>query len=429
MSGRSNVPGIWRLRQQCVRGGLRLARGPVQVLYSPCSGPVHLLPAHTRRMCIPEELAFERRTCEEGAGPHPRGGTDLDETSGLRTGAPGAASHRPVSISSGNGVPAVAQAVAAMRAGVDTLEAAVSGVVIVENDPDDTSVGFGGLPNFDGVVELDACVMHGPTRRAGAVAALQRVANPSRVAQMVMERSDHILLVGDGALQFARMYGFPERDLLTDRARQAWVHFRESLGPHNRYGPGVQSQGLPVPPLRSSADQEELYFAERVVRDPPTGTITCLALNEQGEISGVTSTSGHAWKLPGRVGDSPLIGCGLFVDSDVGAAGATGRGEECIKVNGAHTVVESMRHGASPEEACREALRRMVRNYQRDPELLRRFDMTFYALSVTGDHAAVCLWSRADPVSGSPTGVQYALGDPAGARLVHGGYLLERSSA
>lgn len=352
----------------------------------------------------------------------------MDETGERRSAAPRAVSRQVVSISSGNGVPAVAQAVAAMQAGVDTLEAAVSGVVIVENDPDDTSVGYGGLPNSDGVVELDACVMHGPTRRAGAVAALQRVANPSRVAQVVMERSDHVLLVGQGALQFARMHGFPERDLLTDRARQAWVHFRESLGPNNRYGPGVQSQGLPVPPLRSSADQEELYFAERVVRDPPTGTITCLALNDRGEISGVTSTSGHAWKLPGRVGDSPLIGCGLFVDSDVGAAGATGKGEECVKVNGAHTVVEAMRHGVSPEEGCREALRRIVRNYQRDPELLRRFDMTFYALSITGEHAAVCLWSRVNPAGGSPIGVQYALGDPAGARLVHGGYLMERRS-
>jgi N4-(beta-N-acetylglucosaminyl)-L-asparaginase len=331
-----------------------------------------------------------------------------------------------ISISSGNGVRAVAHTVAAMHTGIDTLDAVVSGVGIVEEDPEDTGVGYGGLPNFDGEVELDACVMHGPTRRAGAVAALRRIMHPSRVAQVVMERSDHLLLVGEGALQFARMHGFREQDLLSERARTAWVRFRESLGPSCRYGPGLQNEGLP-PPERDTAAAEELYFAEKVVRDPPAGTITCLALNDRGEISGVTSTSGHAWKLPGRVGDSPLIGCGLFVDNDVGAAGSTGKGEECIKVNGAHVVVEAMRRGASPDEACREALQRVVRNYQRDPELLRRFNLQFYALSLTGQHAAVSLWSQPGP--GEPLGVEYALGDVNGGRLVRGGYLLERPAS
>jgi len=248
-----------------------------------------------------------------------------------------------------------------------------------------------------------------------------------KLAQDVGAKVDlEVLLVGEGALQFARMHGFPERDLLTERARVAWVRFRESLGPNNRYGPGLQNEGLPAPPENRAGTQEELYFAERVVRNPPTGTITCLALNERGEISGVTSTSGYAFKVPGRVGDSPLIGCGLFVDNDIGACGCTGLGEECIKVNGAHTVVEAMRRGARPEEACREALRRVVRNYERDPTLLRRFDLTFYALAITGEHTAVSLWSRA-AAGGEPLGVEYALGDAEGGRMVRGDFLLERA--
>jgi N4-(beta-N-acetylglucosaminyl)-L-asparaginase len=330
----------------------------------------------------------------------------------------------PISISSGNGLRAVARAVAAMQAGVDPLDAAVSGVTIVEDDPEDTSVGYGGLPNFDGEVELDACVMHGPTRRIGAVAGLRRIGNPARVAQYVMERSDHVLLVGEGALQFARMHGFEEQDLLTERARRAWVHFRESLGPNNRYGVGLQNRGFPVPDRCEADRQEELYFAERVVRNPPTGTITCLALSERGEISGTTSTSGHAWKVPGRVGDSPLIGCGLFVDGDVGGAGATGKGEECVRVLGSHVIVEAMRRGAGPEDACREALQRIVRNYAHDRQLLREVRMTFYALSCAGEHSAVSLWSHPG-ANGEPIGVPYAVEDGTGARMVSGGYLLE----
>ena len=187
--------------------------------------------------------------------------------------------------SSSNGIACCDKAVEMLRAGEDTLDAAIAGVNIVELDPEDTSVGYGGLPNEEGVVELDACVMHGPTARAGSVAALRGIRTPSKVAQLVLERTDHVMMVGSGALRFAKAYGFTEEDLLTERARIAW--------------------------------------AREVAANPPPGTITCLTLNRRGEMSGVTTTSGLAWKIPGRIGDSPIIGAGLYVAQQVGAAGST----------------------------------------------------------------------------------------------------------
>jgi len=296
------------------------------------------------------------------------------------------------------GINCVTRAMEILKAGGDTLEAVVAGVNIVEDDPDDNSVGYGGLPNEDGDVELDASVMHGPTRRAGAVASLRQIKNPSKVAKLVMERTDHILLVGEGALRFALKHGFKKEELLTDESREAWLKWKERLGPNNLWGP---SQLHTVPTLPKSSDSrdkltpEQIAFnawVDKVIAHPPTGTINCLAVNANGDISGVTTTSGMAWKIPGRVGDSPLIGSGLYVDNEVGAAGSTGRGEECIYINGAHTVVECMRRGMSPTEAALEAMKRVAARYGNNQTELAKFGLTFYAVNKRGEYGAASLW-------------------------------------
>lgn len=339
---------------------------------------------------------------------------------GLIAGQLRAQNPRPICIASANGLRATRRAAEIIQSGADTLEAVVAGVNIQEDDPEDTSVGYGGLPNEEGVVELDASVMHGPTRRAGAVASLRNIRYPSRVAKLVMERTDHLLLVGEGALRFARAHGFKEENLLTEKARTAWLTWKETMSGRDAWGPGLSAPALPVP---AATDSALLAWAREVAMDPPTGTISCLALNARGELSGVTTTSGLAWKIPGRVGDSPLIGCGLFVENEVGAAGSTGRGEECIKVNGAHTVVEAMRRGATPREACLEALRRVLTNYANDRKKLERFDLNFYALNKRGEHAGASLWNVSENRKRKP---RYAVNDGGESRLMDSGYLLER---
>jgi N4-(beta-N-acetylglucosaminyl)-L-asparaginase len=289
----------------------------------------------------------------------------------------------PVVIASANGLKATQKAMEMLLTGADALDAVVAGVNVVEEDPEDMSVGYGGLPNEDGVVELDSSVMHGPTCRAGAVAALRNIKTPSRVAKLVMDRTDHVMLVGEGALRFARAHGFKEEDLLTDKARRIWLDWKERhsdkddwLSPAAAESPGARL-GIPVEALRHY------------------GTINCCALNDNGELSGVTTTSGLSFKIPGRVGDSPIIGAGLYVDNEVGAAGSTGRGEAVIKICGAHTVVEAMRSGMSPEEACLHALRRIVATTKearlRQPDGRPNFDVKFYAVSKDGRHGGASL--------------------------------------
>ena len=338
---------------------------------------------------------------------------------------------RPLIISSSNGVQALTLGMGLLKRGHDTLDAVIATVNQVEDDPNDDSVGYGGLPNEDGVVELDASVMHGPTRRAGAVASIQFIKNPSKVAKLVMERTDHVLLVGPGALRFAEAHGLERQNLLTERSRIAWLRWKETMSDRDSWGPGLDSpewkeQTLRMLPERlSEAEKEEwAAYIRQVILDPPTGTINCLAVNEKGDISGVTTTSGLAWKIAGRVGDSPIIGAGLYVDNDVGAAGSTGRGEENIKVNGGHTVVEMMRKGMSPTDACLEALKRVARNYNNDRTKLRKFHLLFYALNKDGVHGSASLWQMGS--GGRPR--TYAVHDGTEPRRVECAYLFEGAS-
>jgi len=312
-----------------------------------------------------------------------------------------------------NGYAYVEAAYAYLKSGGDTLDAAIRVVKGPEDDPNDDSVGLGGLPNEEGVVELDACCMHGPTRRAGSVGGVRNIKNVSMVSKAVMENTGHVMLVGEGAERFAVAMGFPRENLLTDRSRKIWLLWKEFNSDRDWWGPGVADPHWHPPAaeatpraalLRDRIDQlcqraaelgiepEFQLAAARRVLYPPTGTIHCSVLNEKGEMSGITTTSGLAFKLPGRCGDSPIIGAGCFTDQDVGSAGATGSGEENIKVAGAHTIVENMRHGMSPQEAGLDALKRIVRNYNGDMTKLRYMDMTYYVLRKDSAYAGVSLW-------------------------------------
>jgi N4-(beta-N-acetylglucosaminyl)-L-asparaginase len=327
-----------------------------------------------------------------------------------------AGAKRPVLITSKNGLNGADGGYALLQRGHDTLDAIGFVLKVQEDDPTDDSVGLGGLPNENGVVELDACVMHGPTRRAGAVAGVRDIKNVAAVARLVMERTNHLLLVGEGAQQFAVAQGFKREELLTDRSRKTWLLWKESMSDRDSWGPGISNPQWksPIPqekkPQASNQRIQRLYdlaaslrieeefrmLAIHRVLYPPTGTIHCSAVNEKGEMSGGTTTSGLAWKLAGRVGDSPIIGAGCYTDQEIGSAGATGTGEECIKICGAHTVIENLRKGMSPKEAGLEALRRIARNHDNDMNKLRFLSMQFYVLRNDGAYAGCSLWSHDD---------------------------------
>jgi N4-(beta-N-acetylglucosaminyl)-L-asparaginase len=301
---------------------------------------------------------------------------------------------RPIIISASNGFRHLDKGMGVLKKGGDTLDAVLAVVVEVENDPTDHSVGLGGLPNEEGEVELDAQVMHGPTRRAGAVGAIRRIQNPSLVAKRVMERTTHIMLVGDGAMRFAVAQGFELKDdMLTAFSRQAWLTWKAKSSVN--WAPGIDSPDWKAQVAALFDTPEKLAMKEavlEVVAHPPTGTINCLAVDKNGDISGTTTTAGLSWKIPGRVGDSPIIGAGNYVDNDVGAAGSTGLGEENIRIVGAHTIVERMRKGMAPTDACLEALGRVVRNFNNDKARLANVDLNFYALNKDGVHGGATLW-------------------------------------
>ena len=331
------------------------------------------------------------------------------------------------------GINCCAKAMEAIKSGADTLDAVIAGVNIPELDPRETSVGYGGLPNEDCVVELDASVIHGPSRRGGAVGALRGIKTPSRIAQLVMAETDHMMLVGEGALRFAKAWGYAEEDLLTDRSRLAWRMWKREM--RDRSGHTNWESSTDAPPEKKMAelkkafpgvDEESLSWAyEIALSPPPHGTINCLALNEKGEMSAVTTTSGAAFKIPGRLGDSPIIGGGMWLDQDIGAAGSTGRGEENLRVCGAHTIVENMRQGMRPKDAILDAFKRVARNFDNDAARLAQIDLNFYALNKEGEYAGGSLWDRRS--KGAPV-AQFAVctGDGPG-RHENCVFLMQRS--
>lgn len=308
----------------------------------------------------------------------------------------------PLVISSRNGQKTVLKAMEMIQSGSDAIDAVIAGVNLVEEDPNDSSVGYGGLPNEDGIVQLDSCVMHGPSGRAGGVAALEGIKYPSRVAKMVLDRSDHVLLVAEGAQKFAAMHGFTIENLLTERAREAWVRWKEGLSTKDDY----------LPPHSMDIGQN-LQDTERT-----WGTIHCSAIDLAGNISGVTTTSGLAFKIPGRVGDSPIIGAGCYVDNEVGAAGSTGRGEANLENLCSFLIVERMRAGDSPEQACLYACERIATHTRLarllDDDGRPDFNVSFYALNKAGDVGGAQIWG------GRGT---FAVADADGGRLVEMAYL------
>jgi N4-(beta-N-acetylglucosaminyl)-L-asparaginase len=326
---------------------------------------------------------------------------------------------KPVVVASANGnkskdadgLTCVAKAFKMIEGGGDVLDGVIAGVNVVELDPEDTSVGYGGLPNSEGVVQLDASVMHGPRKRAGAVACIEGVRTPSLVAKAVMEQTDHLLLVGKDAQRFAKSVGFKvEEDLNTEKSRKLWLEWKRRTDPEH----------WPDPKARAEAGRRAglAMVAEGLIdADHHHGTINCNAISAGGQIAGVTTTSGLAWKIPGRVGDSPIIGAGLYVDNEVGAAGSTGRGEANLYSLCSFLIVEFMRGGMSPKDAGMAAMKRVVASTVEKRLLNGRgrpnFNLSYYIVNAKGEYAGVSLYES----SGGREKVRFAVCDEGGARV------------
>jgi N4-(beta-N-acetylglucosaminyl)-L-asparaginase len=334
---------------------------------------------------------------------------------------------KPVVISSANGnqyknggtKTGVEIAFGMITEGKDVLDAVIAGVNLCELDPEDTSVGYGGLPNAEGVVQLDSCCMHGPKKRAGGVACIEGVRTPSLVAQKVMDETDHHLIVGRDATRFARTMGFKiEDDLNTDRSRAAWIEWKRRTDPVHYLDPIKREAAL-------RRVEREMMDEGWVDPNHFYGTINCNGVNAKGEVCGVTTTSGLAWKIPGRVGDSPILGAGLYVDGDVGAAGSTGRGEANLYNLCSFLIVEEMRRGKHPKDAGIEALKRIKANTVEKRLLNARgepnFNINFYVLNKNGEYAGLTMYAP------PPRGQKFAVCDEKGARLENCEPLLQGS--
>lgn len=316
-----------------------------------------------------------------------------------------AAPESPVSISSANGRPAVARAVQRIREGLDPVLGVVEGVGIVEADEDDMTVGYGGLPNERGVVQLDSSVMHGPTHKAGAVACIENIMHPAAVALKVLQTTDHVMIVGQGAYEFARAHGFPHEELLTDRARAAWLRWKQTNSDRDDWlDPDQMDWNEEGTKLGAAGETQPVPFTY--------GTIHCGAVDTNGNLSACTTTSGLSYKIPGRVGDSPIIGAGMYVDNEIGSAGATGRGEAVIQSCGSFAAVQAMGLGLSPTDACLRVLRSIVSNSKRQKRLMRDaerpgFNVVMYALRKDGAYGSAAMFP----------GAKFAVADGSGARL------------
>jgi N4-(beta-N-acetylglucosaminyl)-L-asparaginase len=316
--------------------------------------------------------------------------------------------HRGIcSIASGNGLRCVVRSMELLKQGFDPADCVVQGVRIIEDDPEDMSVGLGGLPNADGIVELDASVMYGPTHKSGAVASIRNIKNPAMVALAVLRQTDHCLLVGDGALRFATSLGFIEENLLTEKAREEWMRWKANMSKDDDWLNDDEQDapvGKPWVDSRTARGPRDLSFTY--------GTVHCAIVSEKKDVASCTTTSGLSWKIPGRVGDSPIIGAGNYCDNAVGTAGCTGRGESCITNLAAHTMVMLMGAGKTPSQAAWECAKK-VADHTKEKRLLDakgrpNFNASFYAMNTFGAWGGACLYA----------GGSMAVHDSSGARVV-----------